>query len=97
MCLAQGHNAVTLVSLEPTAPPSGVKHSTTEPPKVQDALLLWVVFFAFGLGLKFVTLVALSRFTTGASIFHLTLCLVSITDNLCEQFGHRSGPTRCMA
>ena len=31
MCLAQGHNAVTLVRLEPAAPWSGVKHSTTEP------------------------------------------------------------------
>ena len=31
MCLAQGHNAVTPVSLEPTAPQSQVKHSTTEP------------------------------------------------------------------
>ena len=31
MCLAQGHNAVMLVRLEPTTPRSGVKHSTTEP------------------------------------------------------------------
>ena len=33
MCLAQGHNAVTPVSLKPTAPRSRVKHSTctTEP------------------------------------------------------------------
>ena len=31
MCLAQGHNAVTLVKLEPVAPPSRVKLSTTEP------------------------------------------------------------------
>ena len=31
MCLAQGHNAVTQVSLEPAAPRSRVKHSTTEP------------------------------------------------------------------
>ena len=29
--LAQGHNTVTLVRLEPTAPRSRVKHSTTEP------------------------------------------------------------------
>ena len=29
--LAQGHNAVTPVRLEPVAPPSRVKHSTTEP------------------------------------------------------------------
>ena len=29
--LAQGHNAVTPVRLEPAAPRSGVKHSTTEP------------------------------------------------------------------
>ena len=31
MCFAQGHNAVTPVSLEPAAPRSRVKHSTTEP------------------------------------------------------------------
>ena len=30
MCLAQGHNAVTLVRLKPAAPLSGVEHSTTE-------------------------------------------------------------------
>ena len=29
--LAQGHNAVLLVRLEPGAPRSRVKHSTTEP------------------------------------------------------------------
>ena len=31
MCLAQGHNVVTQVRLEPVAPQSQVKHSTTEP------------------------------------------------------------------
>ena len=31
MCLAQGHNAVTPVRLEPTTPRPRVKHSTTEP------------------------------------------------------------------
>ena len=31
MCLAQGHNTVTLVRLEPTALGSRGKHSTTEP------------------------------------------------------------------
>ena len=31
MCLAQGHNAVTPVRLEPAAPRSRVKLSTTEP------------------------------------------------------------------
>ena len=31
MCLAQGHNAVAPVRLEPAAPRSPVKHSTTEP------------------------------------------------------------------
>ena len=31
MCLAQGHNAVTPVRLEPAATLSRVKHSTTEP------------------------------------------------------------------
>ena len=31
MCLAQGHNAVTPMKLEPAAVRSRVKHSTTEP------------------------------------------------------------------
>ena len=31
MCLAQGHNTVNPVRLEPTAPRSQVKHSTSEP------------------------------------------------------------------
>ena len=31
MCLAQGHNTVTLVRLEPASPRSQVKNSTTEP------------------------------------------------------------------
>ena len=31
MCLAQGHNTVTPVRLEPAAPRSRVKHFTTEP------------------------------------------------------------------
>ena len=31
MCLAQGHNTVTLVKLEPATPRSRVKYSTTEP------------------------------------------------------------------
>ena len=31
MCLAQGHNVVTQGRLESAAPPSRVKHSTTEP------------------------------------------------------------------
>ena len=31
MCLAQGHTTVTPVRLEPAAPRSRVKHSTTEP------------------------------------------------------------------
>ena len=39
MCLAQGHNAVTLVRLEPAASRSLVKHSTTEPLR-SNALVL---------------------------------------------------------
>ena len=31
MCLAQGHNAVTLARLEPATPQSRDKNSTTEP------------------------------------------------------------------
>ena len=37
MCLAQGHNTVTLVKLEPVAPPSRVKLSTTEPLRSPDS------------------------------------------------------------
>ena len=36
MCLAYGHNAATLVKLEPVAPPSRVKLSTTEPLRSPD-------------------------------------------------------------
>ena len=36
MCLAQGHNTVTPVRLEPAAPRSRVKHSTTEPLRSLD-------------------------------------------------------------
>ena len=39
MCLAQGHNEVTPVRLEPTAPWSRVKHSTTEPPRKKSVTL----------------------------------------------------------
>ena len=38
MCLAQGHNTVTPVRLEPAAPLSKVKHSTTEVPVCQDEI-----------------------------------------------------------
>ena len=34
MCLAQGHNVVTLVRLEPAAPWSRVKHSATALPYI---------------------------------------------------------------
>ena len=40
MCLAQGHNAVTPVRLEPATPRSQVKYSTTEPLRSQDGILL---------------------------------------------------------
>ena len=33
-CLAEGHNAVTPMRLEPAAPRSRVKHSTTELPRL---------------------------------------------------------------
>ena len=39
MCLAQGHNPVMLVRLEPGALHSPVKHSTTEPPRSQEIFL----------------------------------------------------------
>ena len=40
MCLAQGHNAVPLVRLEPTTPQSRVMHSTTEPLRSQESILI---------------------------------------------------------
>ena len=38
MCLAQGHNAATLVRFEPLALWSRVKHSTTEPLHSHDVM-----------------------------------------------------------
>ena len=40
MCLAQGHNAVMPVRLEPLAPRSRVKHSATEPLHSQEYMHL---------------------------------------------------------
>ena len=40
MCLAQGHNTVTLMRLEPEAPLSRAKHSTTELPEKDCCLLI---------------------------------------------------------
>ena len=40
MCLAQGHNTVTPVRLEPVAPRSQVKLSTTEPLQFLAGLVL---------------------------------------------------------
>ena len=37
MCLAQGHNTVKSVRLEPTTPQSRVKQSTTEPPYILES------------------------------------------------------------
>ena len=42
MCLAQGHNAVARVRLEPATPRSRVKHSTTEPLRSHYVRLLAV-------------------------------------------------------
>ena len=44
MCLAQGHNAVTPVRLEPAAPLSRVKHSTTEPLRSLNREIFYVSF-----------------------------------------------------
>ena len=41
MCLAQGHKAVTPVRLEPAAPRSHVKHSTTEPLRSISKYCAW--------------------------------------------------------
>ena len=45
MCLAQGHNAVTPVRLEPAALRSRVKHSTTEPLRSHSIIS---TLFAYG-------------------------------------------------
>ena len=45
MCLAQGHNAVTPVRLEPATPQSRVKHSTTAlPRKYNHAFHIYVSY-----------------------------------------------------
>ena len=51
MCLAQGHNPVTSVRLEPPSPRSLVKHSTTEPLRFQFrwSSLIWVCTVCLGL------------------------------------------------
>ena len=41
MCLAKDHNAVTPVRLEPAAPRSRVKHSTTEPLRSLNVKILF--------------------------------------------------------
>ena len=43
MCLVQGHDAVMPMRLEPAAPRSRVKHSTTEPLRSQYI----IVFFSY--------------------------------------------------
>ena len=40
MCVAQGHDTVTPVRLKPAAPRSSVKHSTTEPLRSLENLIL---------------------------------------------------------
>ena len=44
MCLAEGHNALTQVSLEPAAPRSQAKHSTTEPLPSLTNLVVQIYF-----------------------------------------------------
>ena len=46
MCLAQGHNAVMPVRLEPATPRSRVKHSTTEPIPESDLGFNYMYFSA---------------------------------------------------
>ena len=41
MCLAQGHNAVTPVRLEPATSRSRDKHSTTEPATALHSVIIW--------------------------------------------------------
>ena len=48
MCLAQGHNAVTPVRLEPAALRSRVKHSTTEPLRsLSDSVMVTSCYMDF--------------------------------------------------
>ena len=64
MCLAQGHNSVTPV-LEPAAPQSLVKNSTTEPllpnsKRIFISILLYIYVFMIN-GLKFCTFIACQK------------------------------------
>ena len=47
MCLAQGHNAVMPMRLEPEAPRSPVKHSTTEPLRSLYVCLVCIILKCF--------------------------------------------------
>ena len=47
MCLARGHNTVTPVRLEPEAPRSPVKHSTTEPRRSLYECLVCIILKCF--------------------------------------------------
>ena len=50
MCLAQGHNAVTPVRLEPAASRSPVKHSSTE--QLRSYLFILIFHIVSGIGVK---------------------------------------------
>ena len=78
MCLAQRHNTVTLVRLEPVGPLSWVKHSTTEPHCSR-----WVIWHAF------CCLLISTKITFSKNSFR--------NDISVNQFGPRSGPTKCWA
>ena len=59
MCLAQGHNTVTPVRLEPAPPRSRVMHSTTEPLCSHKNCQMCVMdFFSY----QRITLILIGRF-----------------------------------
>ena len=61
MCLAQGHNAVTPVRLEPMAPRFRVKNSTTESLRCLSAFDCWYM--------RLCTSIGASSFDTSLSVF----------------------------
>ena len=49
-CLAQGHNTVAVVWLEPGNPLSQVEHTTTKPIESYVTVLIYFLFFLLGMG-----------------------------------------------
>ena len=70
MCLAQGHNAVTQVRLEPVAPRTQVRHSTTEPPQKQYENIM--------MGVRGILFYPGSRYKTLKNLRVLEICIYTL-------------------